>query len=119
MKQFTDEQLESTTADAIKSGAPPESENLTPLPGAAEPPEVRAAKEWALRYRLPFVNLLPADGESPIDYSLLSEIPVDLMVRNQFVTLRRENEKLHIAIADPTVLDRMDELASASRTPQA
>src|SRR6266851_8589791 len=116
MKQFTDEQLESTTADAIKSGAPPESENLTPLPAAVEPPEVRAAKELALRYRLPFVNLLPADGESPIDYSLLSEIPVDLMVRNQFVPLRRENGKLHIAMADPTDLDRLDDLAGALRT---
>src|SRR5713226_1844294 len=110
MKQFTDEQIESTTADAIKNGAPPESENLTPLPAAAEPPEVRAAKELALRYRLPFVNLLPADGESPIDYSLLSEIPVDLMVRNQFVPLRRENGKLHIAMSDPTNLERLDEL---------
>jgi len=116
MKQFTDEQLESTAADAIKSGAPPESENLTPLPAVAEPPEVRAAKELALRYRLPFVNLLPADGESPIDYSLLSEIPVDLMVRNQFVPLRRENGKLHIAMADPTDLDRLDDLAGALRT---
>src|SRR5213594_570564 len=73
------------------------------------------AKALARRYRLPFVNLLPQDGDSPIDYSLLSEIPVDLMVRNQFVPLRRENGKLHIAMADPTDLDRLDDLAGALR----
>src|SRR5206468_3909900 len=68
------------------------------------------------RYRLPFVNLLPQEGESPIDYSLLSEVPVDLMVRHQFVPLRRENGKLYVAMADPTDLDRLDELAGALRT---
>src|SRR5216683_396130 len=115
MKQFTDEQLESTTADAIKSGAPPESQDLAQLPVAAEPPEIKQAKELALRYRLPFVNLLPKDGESPIDYTLLSELPVDLMVRHQFVPLRRENGKLHIAMADPTDLDLLDDLAGALR----
>jgi type IV pilus assembly protein PilB len=58
---------------------------------------------------------LPKDGESPIDYTLLSELPVDLMVRHQFVPLRRENGKLHIAMADPTDLDLLDDLAGALR----
>src|SRR5713226_4834839 len=115
MKQLTEDQIDKTVADAIKSGGSG-TDDLAPLPETAEPPEVRAAKELALRYRLPFVNLLPADGESPIDYSLLSEIPVDLMVRNQFVPLRRENGKLHIAMADPTDLDRLDDLAGALHT---
>jgi type IV pilus assembly protein PilB len=84
-------------------------------PPAAEPPEMRQARELAGRYRLPFVNLLPSEGESPIDYSLLSELPVDLMVRHQFVPLRRENGKLHIAMADPTDLDLLDDLAGALR----
>jgi type IV pilus assembly protein PilB len=79
------------------------------------PPEVRAAMELAARYRLPYVDLLPPDGESPIDYALLSEIPVELMVRNQFVPLRREGRRLHVAMADPTDLERLDELASALR----
>src|SRR5213082_4105836 len=111
MKQFTDEQIDPTVTDAIKGVA----SNGDDLPAAAEPPEMRQAKELARRYRLPFVNLLPQDGESPIDYSLLSEVPVDLMVRNQFVPLKRENGKLHIAMADPTDLDRLDDLASALR----
>src|SRR5947199_5173967 len=77
------------------------------------PPEVREAKVLARRYRLPYVDLLPPDGDSPIDYALLSEIPVDLMVRHQFVPLRREGKRFHIAMADPTDLERLDELASA------
>ena len=97
MKQFTEEQVEA------------------PLPAATEPPEIRQARELASRYRLPFVNLLPQEGESPIDYSLLSELPVDLMVRHQFVPLRRENGKLHIAMADPTDLDLLDDLSGALR----
>jgi len=113
MKQFTEDQTDATGADVIKSSAAPD--DLSSPPEAAEPPEVRAARDLARRYRLPFVNLLPQDGESPIDYSLLGELPVDLMVRNQFVPLKRENGKLHIAMADPSDLDRLDDLASALR----
>src|SRR5829696_7472260 len=71
------------------------------------PPEVRAALSLARRYRLPPV------GDSPIDYALLGEIPVDLMLRHLFVPLRREGRRLHIAMADPTDLERLDEIASA------
>ncbi len=112
MKQFTDEQIDSNETDAIKRVA----SNGDDLPETNDPPELRQAKDLARRYRLPFVNLLPQDGESPIDYGLLSEVPVDLMVRNQFVPLKRENGKLHIAMADPTDLDRLDDLAGALRT---
>src|SRR6202171_6568579 len=115
MKQFTEDQVDAPVADAIKASVPPSVDDLAPLPEAAEPPEMRQAKELARRYRLPFVNLLPPDGESPIDYSILSELPVDLMVRHQFVPLRRENGKLHIAMADPTDLDPLDDLAGALR----
>jgi type IV pilus assembly protein PilB len=80
---------------------------------AHEPPEVRTAKELARRYRLTFVELLPTDRESPIDYTIFNEIPVDLMVRHQFLPLKRDEKGLHIAMADPTDLERLDELASA------
>jgi type II secretory ATPase GspE/PulE/Tfp pilus assembly ATPase PilB-like protein len=112
MKQFPEEQVEAKAADAIRAGINADDD----LPAANEPPEVRQAKELALRYRLPFVNLLPTEGESPIDYALLTEVPVDLMVRHQFVPLRRENGKLYVAMADPTDLDRLDELAGALRS---
>src|SRR6266550_6801657 len=78
-----------------------------------EPPEVRAAKELARRYRLTFVELLPSDHESPIDFALFNEIPVDLMVRHQFLPLKRDEKGLHLAMADPTDLERLDELANA------
>src|SRR5881392_4496837 len=100
MKQISDEQVDAKAVDAIRSGMNTDDD----LPVASEPPEMRDAKELARRYRLPFVNLLPQEGESPIDYSLLSEVPVDLMVRHQFVPLRRENGKLYVAMADPTDL---------------
>ena len=86
---------------------------LAPIPAEIEPPEVRAAKELARRYRLPYIDLLPHEGESPIDYALFKEVPVDLMVRHQFVPLRRDPRGLHIAMADPTDLERLDELANA------
>lgn len=90
---------------------PPET-NFIDLPKENEPPEVTAAKQLALRYRLPYVDLLPPVGESPIDYSVLAELPVDLMLRHQFVPLMKEGNKLHIAMADPSDLERLDELNS-------
>ena len=75
-----------------------------------EPPEVKNAKLLAARYRLPFIDLLPPEGDSPIDYEELSKLPVDLMLRNQFVPLRREGNNLHAAMADPSNLERRDEL---------
>jgi len=88
---------------------------LMSVPEAEQPPEVRAAHLLAKRYRLPYVDLLPPDGESPIDYVLLAELPVDLMLRHLFVPLRRDGRRLHIAMADPTNLEVLDELAGALR----
>ncbi len=75
-----------------------------------EPPEVQEARTLAARYRLPYVDLLPPDDVSPVDIQELSNIPVDLMLRNQFVPLRREGNSLHVAMADPTNLEKLDEL---------
>ena len=75
-----------------------------------EPPEVTHAKQIASRYRLPFIDLLPSEGVSPVDLDELGRLPVDLMLRNQFVPLRREGNNLHAAMADPTNLERLDEL---------
>ncbi len=75
-----------------------------------DPPEVRNAKTLAKRYRLPFVDLLPPDKPSPIDYEILGELPVDLMLRNQFVPLRRDGRNLHLAMADPSNLERLEEI---------
>jgi type IV pilus assembly protein PilB len=81
-----------------------------------EPPEVRTARELARRYRLNFVELLPSEGESPVNYELFNEIPVDLMVRYQFLPLERDEKGLHLAMADPTDLERLDELGGALKS---
>jgi type IV pilus assembly protein PilB len=112
VKQLSEELIETISSyeDVLDEGVASSSS----LPSQEnDPPEVREAKVLARRYRLPYVDLLPPDGDSPIDYALLNEIPVDLMVRHQFVPLRREGKRFHIAMADPTDLERLDELASA------
>ncbi len=78
-----------------------------------EPPEVIEAKQMAQRYRLPYIDLLPADQPSPIDYEELAKIPVEMMLRSHFVPLKREGRDLHAAMADPTNLERLDELENA------
>lgn len=114
MKQASEELLDVSPAfgGATQRITP---EDLLPLPQENEPPEVRAARTLAGRYRLPYVDILPPDGESPIDYALLAELPVDLMVRHQFVPLRREGRRLYVAMADPTDLETLDELSGALR----
>jgi type IV pilus assembly protein PilB len=77
-----------------------------------EPAEAREARELARRYRYPYVDLLPPDGPSPVNATLLEELPVELMLRHQFVPLRREGKRLHVAMADPTNLEVLDELSS-------
>ena len=78
-----------------------------------EPPEVVEAKQLARRYRLPYIDLLPNDQPSPIDYGELAKIPVDMMLKSHFVPLKREGRDLHVAMADPTNLERLDELENA------
>ncbi len=75
-----------------------------------DPPEVVEAKALAMRYRMPYIDLLPAEGPSPVDVEELARIPVELMLRNQFVPLHREGNDMHVAMADPTNLERLDEL---------
>ncbi|HKG13558.1 MAG TPA: GspE/PulE family protein [Pyrinomonadaceae bacterium] len=108
---------EAATAVANPPQDGPDGNGARPPASAAEgehvPPEVRAALSLARRYRLPYVDLLPPVGESPIDYALLGEVPVELMLRHLFVPLRREGRRMHIAMADPTDLERLDEIASA------
>ncbi len=116
MKEATEELTE--TISSIGETTQPISleEDMLPPTADHEPPEVRAARDLARRYRLPYVDLLPPVGKSPIDYAVLAELPVDLMVRHQFVPLRRDGRRLHVAMADPTDLELIDELASALRS---
>lgn len=81
-----------------------------------DPPQVREAKDLARRYRYPYIDLLSPSSKLPIQDGLMNEVPVDLMLRFQFVPLRRDENRLHVAIADPTDLERLDELGQALRT---
>src|SRR5262247_1415203 len=65
----------------------------------------------AERYRLNFIQL----EDFPVDYSLVQSLPVDLMLRNKFVPLRRENGHMVIAVADPSDLMLLDELKAQLR----
>src|SRR5262249_15922268 len=67
------------------------------------------AREKARRYRLKFINLKGEDS-GQLDYHLIHELPVDLMVRHSFVPLRRDGDKLYVAMADPTNFDVIDEI---------
>src|SRR5258708_13306732 len=98
MKQLSENETTATVPLVGENGNKPAEE--------PQPPEMKAARELARRYRLPFVDLLPPDRESPIDYGLFAEVPVDLLVRPQFVPLIRDTKGLHNAIAAPTDLHR-------------
>src|SRR5215470_8548891 len=69
------------------------------------------AEKLAARYRLNFIQL----ENYPVDYSLVQSLPVDLMLRNKFVPLSRENGHMVIAMADPSDLMLLDELKAQLR----
>ena len=73
--------------------------------------ERATAERLAQRYRLNFIQL----ENTPVDYSLVQSLPVDLMLRNKFVPLRRENGHMVIAVADPSDLMLLDELKAQLR----
>ncbi len=67
------------------------------------------AREKARRYRLKFVDLRGDEAEE-INYHLIHELPVDLMIRHSFVPLRRDGDVLYVAMADPTNFEVIDEI---------
>ncbi len=70
------------------------------------------AERMAGRYRLNFVDL----ETQTVDYALVQSLPIDLMLRNRFVPLRRENGHMVIAMADPSDLMLLDELRAQLRS---
>ena len=92
----------SETVEQIESN----DQSAAPAAPAEMSQEEVVAREKARRYRLRFVDL---KTEEPA-YHLVHELPVDLMIRHNFVPLGREGNTLHVAMADPTNLDIIDEL---------
>ena len=114
---IVEDEFDETT---LLAATPPSSNGVTTVPppstpSLSVPPEVQRATDLARRYRLPYTDLLPPDRPSPIDYELLSKLPVDLMLRHQFVPLNRDGTRLHIAMADPADLERLDDITAAAR----
>ena len=68
--------------------------------------EAANAERMAARYRLNFIDL----DKYPVDYALIQSLPVDMMLRNKFIPLKRENGHMIIAMADPSDLPLLDEL---------
>src|SRR5437762_10573533 len=68
--------------------------------------ELEQAKELAQRYQFEFIDL----REFRPDLELLRSIPLEYMVRYEFLPLEAANHSLVIAVADPTDLARLDEL---------
>ena len=69
--------------------------------------EAEQARRLAARYLREYVDL----REGSIDHELFRSIPVDLMFRYNFVPLKAQNGTLEIALADPSNLNLIDELA--------
>src|SRR5256885_3348439 len=67
-----------------------------------------AAKQLAQRYRYEFVDL----KGSHLDLELFHSIQADLMFRYNFVPLRLEGNALVVAMADPSDLVVIDEVAA-------
>src|SRR5436305_734956 len=68
--------------------------------------ELEQAKELAERYQFEFIDL----RDFRPDLELLRSIPLEYMVRYEFLPLEAPNHSLVIAVADPTDLARLDEL---------
>ena len=74
--------------------------------------EIADAKRLASRYRLNFVEI----DDTVVDYALVHQLPVDLMLRHRFVPLRRENGHTVIAMVDPSDLPLVDDLQVQLKT---
>lgn len=83
------------------------------ITSASPASEREIAERVARRYRLNFISL----ETNAVDYNLVQSLPVDLMLRNKFVPLRRDNGHLVIAMADPSDLMLLDELKAQLRMP--
>ena len=68
--------------------------------------ELERARDIARRYHFEVVDL--ADFRPDIE--LLRSVPLDLMVRYQFLPLAAPDHQMVVAMADPTDLTRLDEL---------
>ena len=82
-------------------------EDILALAAEEADDSVERAREIAARYRYEYIDL----SEAHIDGNLFRSIPVELMFRHNFVPLAERDGALEIAIADPSHLPGLDEIA--------
>jgi type IV pilus assembly protein PilB len=80
--------------------------NRTFLKNADPGGEATRARRLAEQYGFPFVDL----EHFQIDHGLFRDIPLDLMIRYQFLPEHRENGHISIVVGDPTDVLKLDEL---------
>jgi type IV pilus assembly protein PilB len=68
--------------------------------------EATRARRVAEQYGFPFVDL----EHFQLDHQLFRDIPLDLMIRYQFIPEHRENGHIVIVVGDPTDVLKLDEL---------
>jgi type II secretory ATPase GspE/PulE/Tfp pilus assembly ATPase PilB-like protein len=68
--------------------------------------EAARAQRVAEQYGFPYVDL----EHFQIDHELFRTIPLDLMIRYQFLPERRENGHIAVVVGDPTDVLKLDEL---------
>src|SRR5260370_26474630 len=68
--------------------------------------EAARAQRLGDQYGFPFVNL----EHFQVDHQLFRDIPLDLMIRYQFLPERRENGHIAVVVGDPTDVLKLDEL---------
>jgi|ERR1044071_9513364 type IV pilus assembly protein PilB len=68
--------------------------------------EATRARRMAEQYGFPFVDL----EHFQVDHQLFRDIPLDLMIRYQFIPEIRENGHIAIVVGDPTDVLKLDEL---------
>src|SRR5438067_4589435 len=68
--------------------------------------EAARAQRVAEQYGFPYVNL----EHFQVDHQLFRDIPLDLMIRYQFLPERRDNGHIDVVVGDPTDVLKLDEL---------
>ncbi len=68
--------------------------------------EAARARRLAEQYGFPFIDLEHFQG----DHQLFRDIPLDLMIRYQFLPERRDDGHIAIVVGDPTDVLKLDEL---------
>ena len=78
-----------------------------PLTLPTEQDETAQAQALARRYRSEYVDL----RNFRIQHEVLRSVPVDMMFRYNFVPLEQEEDRLVIAVSDPSKLMMLDEIS--------